>query len=301
MERNLRQRLTLGPILLLGLAGVLLFDFYIERWTRDLLPHLPEGIRGAGVLLLLLVIALPATRELANLFTATSVRPYRMIAVAGVASLLLHAWLTQFPFFKPIGASMLAFIVVAVMLLAAMKRAISRDPHESVTAMAGTVLAVLYLGGLSWFLVALRVKSGETMFDAPFIGSTAHVLMILLAVKFTDIGAFFTGRAFGRHKLIPWLSPKKTWEGLVGGLLTAAAIGAVCAPMIVHLTWVKGAIFGLVIGGVGQLGDLLESMMKRDAEIKDSGPNVPGFGGVLDLIDSPLLAAPVAYLLFSLL
>jgi len=129
--------------------------------------------------------------------------------------------------------------------------------------------------------------------------------MVLLCVKFTDIGAYFGGRALGRHKLIPWLSPGKTWEGLFFGLLTAAAVGALLARWMdlrrgYELPWWKGAIFGGVIGGIGQLGDLLESLMKRDAEVKDSGSLIPGFGGVLDVIDSPLLAAPFAYLLFSL-
>jgi phosphatidate cytidylyltransferase len=130
------------------------------------------------------------------------------------------------------------------------------------------------------------------------------ILMILLCVKFTDIGAYFGGRALGRHKLIPWLSPGKTWEGLFFGVLTAGAVGALCSPWInppsYHLDWWKGLIFGIVIGGIGQLGDLLESMMKRDAEVKDSGTLVPGFGGILDIIDSPLLAAPFAYIMFSL-
>src|SRR5438874_3131046 len=132
--------------------------------------------------------------------------------------------------------------------------------------------------------------------------------MILLVVKFTDIGAYFGGRAFGRHKLIPWLSPGKTWEGLVWGLITAGIVGALCTyPWrgpgkypIPHVPPIKGFIFGVIIGGIGQLGDLLESLMKRDAEVKDSGRLVPGFGGILDIIDSPLLAAPFAYLLFSL-
>jgi len=119
-------------------------------------------------------------------------------------------------------------------------------------------------------------------------------------VKFTDIGAFFGGRAFGKTKLIPWLSPGKTWEGLIFGLLTAGIIGAVSARWLPNVHPIKGFGFGVIIGGIGQLGDLLESLMKRDAEVKDSGKLVPGFGGILDIIDSPLVAAPFAYLLFSL-
>jgi phosphatidate cytidylyltransferase len=160
------------------------------------------------------------------------------------------------------------------------------------------VLSTLYLGGLAWFLVALRVK--HSRHDDGFHGSTMVILMILLVVKFTDIGAFFGGRAFGRHKLIPWLSPGKTWEGLVCGVLTAGVVGAICARYITNLPWGKAFVFGIVIGAIGQLGDLLESLMKRDAEVKDSGKLIPGFGGILDVIDSPLLAAPFAYLVFSL-
>jgi phosphatidate cytidylyltransferase len=160
--------------------------------------------------------------------------------------------------------------------------------------MAGTVLATLYLGGLAWFIMAIRVKHA-----VGFNGSTKIILMLLLAVKSTDIGAYFGGRAIGRHKLIPWLSPGKTWEGLICGLITAALVAMAFAQAIHQPPW-KAALFGACIGAIGQLGDLLESLMKRDADVKDSGKLIPGFGGVLDVIDSPLFAAPFAYLWFSI-
>jgi phosphatidate cytidylyltransferase len=300
MEPALRNRLLFGSIMLASLFGVLWLDWAFEQWTRPWMHGrygVNYGVGGLGILLLLMVITPLATVELARLFSAEHVKPYQFIAGAGSGALLFHAFLTQFPPFQKIAASTLAFVVVFVMLLTALRRALHKETQEAIVTMAGTVLATLYLGGLGWFLMAIRVKHGES---SGFDGSTSKIVMILLCVKFTDIGAYFGGRAFGKHKLILWLSPGKTWEGLLFGLITAAVVGVICATQIEQLPWNKGLIFGLVIGGIGQLGDLLESMMKRDAEVKDSGSLIPGFGGVLDVIDSPLLAAPFAYLLFSL-
>lgn len=300
MEAALRNRLTFGPLMLGTLFALLWLDYRAEHWTSTWIASngYTHGVGGVGLLILLLLVLPLATMELAALFTAERIRPYSLIAVAGSWSLVFHAFLTQFPRFQPIAASTLAFIIVLVMLLAALRRAWSKQTHEAITHMAGTVLATMYLGGLAWFLVALRVKHS----DRPdgFHGSTMVLLMILLVVKFTDIGAYFGGRALGRRKLIPWLSPGKTWEGLWCGLFTAGVVGAVCAHWILNLAWHKAFLFGILIGGIGQLGDLLESLMKRDAEVKDSSRLIPGFGGVLDVIDSPLLAAPFAYLVFSL-
>lgn len=300
MESSLRNRLTYGPIMLIGLFSLLLLDHKAQGWTVAWNPYRERGVAGIGLLILLLLILPPATVELATLFTAERVKPYRVLSIVGSGALVVHAFCTQFPAFKDVAASALAFIIAFVMLFAALLRAWNRQTQEAIVRMAGTVLATLYLGGLGWFLVALRVKGSKHV-----QGSTMLILMILLCVKFTDIGAYFGGRALGRRKLIPWLSPGKTWEGLFFGLLTAGAVGAACSPFIdprrgYSLPWWKGAIFGAVIGGIGQLGDLLESLMKRDAEVKDSGRLIPGFGGVLDVIDSPLLAAPFSYLLFSL-
>jgi phosphatidate cytidylyltransferase len=305
MEQSLRNRLTFGPIMLAALLGLLALDHWAELATRTwAVPgkQADYGVGGLGILLLLIIVLPPAVLEVTALFTAEHVRPYRTIAALGAGSLVAHAFLTQFLWFQDLSASIFAFIIVGVMLAAALRRAKSRQTQEAIVRMAGTVLAALYLGGLGWFLMALRVKHAKGSHD--FNGSTMVVVMILLVVKFTDIGAYFGGRALGRHKLIPWLSPGKTWEGLLIGMLTAGAIGALCAIWIhlptYTLPWWKGFIFGFILGGIGQLGDLLESLMKRDADVKDSGRLIPGFGGILDVIDSPLLAAPFAYLLFSL-
>jgi phosphatidate cytidylyltransferase len=299
MEKSLQNRLTYGPMMLAALFLLLWLDHKAQIWTRGVIPG---GIGGTGLVVLLLIILPIATAELATLFTAEKIRPYRTLSAIGSGLLVLHAFCTQFAFFRPVAASSLAFVIVFVMLAAALMRALDQETQGAIHRMAGTVLATMYLGGLGWFLIALRVKHSSA--NHTFNGSTGIVLTILLTVKFTDIGAYFGGRATGRHKLIPWLSPGKTWEGLGWGLATAAGIGVICSryvrPSDFHFQWWKGAIFGAVIGGVGQLGDLLESLMKRDAEVKDSGRLVPGFGGILDIIDSPLLAAPFAYLLFSL-
>ena len=162
-----------------------------------------------------------------------------------------------------------------------------------------TMLAVVYLGAGAALMFAIRMDGR--------LGVPALVLF-LAAVKFTDIGAYFTGTAIGRHKLIPWLSPGKTWEGLAGGLAAAAGISVLAVWAFRHvasshlsLSYVQAAIFGVVVGGIGQFGDLSESLLKRSAQVKDSGALVPEFGGILDILDSPLLAAPAAYVLLAVM
>ena len=121
---------------------------------------------------------------------------------------------------------------------------------------------------------------------------------MIFVPKCCDIGTYFTGRYLGRHRMTPLLSPKKTWEGLAGGLVAAMATALLVGWLIVPL-FRRGAgeavLFGLVVGVAGVLGDLAESLIKRDCGAKDASQVVPGFGGVLDVVDSVLFAAPVAY------
>src|ERR1700722_18143318 len=172
MQQALRNRLIYGSIMLAALMALLYFDHWIEAhtygWVKapninslDAYPGLPGsqfGLAGVGLLLLLMFLLPLATREAAQLFAAEQIRPYRFLAALGSGLLVVHAFLTQFPWFQHIAASTLAFIIVFTMILAALRRASGGHTEEAITHMAGTVLAMLYLGGLAWFIMALRVK-----------------------------------------------------------------------------------------------------------------------------------------------
>jgi phosphatidate cytidylyltransferase len=162
-------------------------------------------------------------------------------------------------------------------------------------------------------IVALRLLTDENG-DGRF-GMLALVSLIA-TVKMSDTGQYFVGRLIGRHKLAPLVSPGKTWEGAIGGFIfaigTAWLIFAWAAPRMVDVPvtsmplsatpigGIRITLFALAVAGAGLLGDLAESMLKRDAGVKDSSTWMPGFGGVLDLLDSLFGAAPVAYLFWAL-
>jgi phosphatidate cytidylyltransferase len=144
------------------------------------------------------------------------------------------------------------------------------------------------------FLAQLRWLDGAQAYKP-----VTSLALAIFVPKCCDIGAYFTGRLLGRHPMSPVLSPKKTWEGLAGGLLLSAGV-AVAINRLPSVPALRGgdlsaAGFGLVVGGIGALGDLAESLIKRDCRRKDASQVVPGFGGVLDVVDSIVFAAPVAY------
>ena len=129
-----------------------------------------------------------------------------------------------------------------------------------------------------------------------------RVLVTLLAVVLSDTGGYVTGVFFGKHPMAPSVSPKKSWEGFVGSLVWTAAGSAVALHFLIDgAGWWQGAIFGLAVSGASVLGDLGESLIKRDLGIKDMSNLLPGHGGLMDRLDSILLAAPTAYAVLSLL
>lgn len=124
-----------------------------------------------------------------------------------------------------------------------------------------------------------------------------RIVVFVLVTVFSDIGGYAVGVKLGRHPMAPSLSPKKSWEGFAGSVLTCAVVGAVSLPLLLGGRWWAGAVLGVVAAGAATLGDLIESSIKRDLGIKDMGTLLPGHGGLMDRLDSLILVAPVAWAL----
>jgi phosphatidate cytidylyltransferase len=127
-----------------------------------------------------------------------------------------------------------------------------------------------------------------------------RALMFLVLTVCSDVGGYFAGILIGRHQLAPAISPKKTWEGLGGSIAACLAGGAILLPWLLHGRVWQGLILGAAAAGVATLGDLVESMIKRDLQLKDMGSVLPGHGGILDRLDSLLVMAPVVWLLLTI-
>src|SRR6478609_7435108 len=143
----------------------------------------------------------------------------------------------------------------------------------------------IFLGGFASMMLA-----------APGDGRQRIVVFILVTV-FSDIGGYAVGVLFGRHPMAPSLSPKKSWEGFAGSVVTCAAVGAISLPLLLGGLWWAGAILGVAAASGATLGDLIESSIKRDLGVKDMGALLPGHGGLMDRLDSLVVVAPIAWAL----
>jgi phosphatidate cytidylyltransferase len=283
----LRTRLWMGALLIAAAAGVLVVDQRFEPWYPFLL-------------LLVLGLSLLACFELRHLLGAGP-RPPAAICYTAVSALVLANWPAHLARTLSLPwdldpwhwiSGVFAGVVLAAFLV---EMATFREPGGCVTRIALAVWIAAYLGLLPSFLLQLRWQDGPA--DGGGNLGTLALALAIFVPKSCDIGAYFTGRLLGRHRMTPVLSPKKTWEGAAGGLTTSvlAAIGIhALGPVFRGGAW-AAAGFGLTVGLAGMLGDLAESLIKRDCRRKDASQVVPGFGGVLDVVDAVLFAAPVAY------
>ena len=154
---------------------------------------------------------------------------------------------------------------------------------------ATTILGFIYCGWFPLHLMFLRELSSDRFHDG-----LGFVVMMFTAILLTDIGCYYAGRHLGKHKLAPVVSPNKTIEGSIGGMISAV-IGAVIVSYFIEYEWYYAVIIGLICTVFAQIGDLCESLIKRDAGVKDSGDTLPGHGGFLDRTDSFIFTIPVMY------
>ena len=276
-------------------------DSALRRFLKaDIVPRLAVILLGVpclflitmrgGVFFLLLVdlIIFLGLREFYILMKAKGYEPFEALGYFCALAISSYAWHQ--------GVAV-PLILTASLLLIMIREVFRRRVTRSLGHMAVTVFGIMYVGWLGSHLVLLRQLPG-TVGVQDGIGARLVFLAALLTWA-TDTAAYLVGVAIGRHKLIPRISPNKTVEGGIGGLLGAALAGWICTRTFTpFLTPLAGTLLGVAVGFVGQLGDLVESLIKRDAGIKDSAELIPGHGGILDRFDSLLFTVPVLYYYF---
>ena len=252
-----------------------------------------------------------------------------------VGVLLAAAVLVSLYLWKPlfVGLAALAAVVALVELVAALAPTGVRVPLPPVVVGGVAIVGAAYAGGTDGLVVAFVLTCvvtaawrgvegvhgfvrdttaavfclayvplliGFAMLMAARSDGAGLVVAVILLVACSDTGGFFVGSRLGRHRLAPLVSPKKSWEGLAGSVVLTAAVGALAVPALVDVTWWQGLVLGLAVVASATVGDLGESLVKRDLGIKDMSNLLPGHGGLLDRIDSLLVTIPVAWVLFTL-
>lgn len=270
---TLQTRVILGVIMFAAFFGVLSLDFMIGT---DI---------GFGCLATFAGII--GLYEFYNIVGKNGFSPFRISGIVTGAVLFVVYWFSvrnQLPaechFLRQE-----IFIVLIFWLLVV--QAFRRGTKDAVKNISVTIFGILYIFFLLSFAVTLRyLHNGVCM-----------LIMVLLVSKFGDIGGYLLGRKYGKHKLAKVISPNKTIEGacfsLLFSVLIAVIFSLIPATRLFSLSW--SIVFGIIVGFSALLGDLAESLLKRDSNVKDAGSLVPAFGGVLDVIDCLLISMPVAY------
>ncbi len=250
--------------------------------------------RTNGALAVVTAVSALTLREFYRLATAAGDGPFSGLAIGFGAAITLAPWL------EARWGHPLAGLLPAAVLVFTCRMFLERPPEKRIEALASTLFGLFYVAVMLQYFVKLLTPGPEGLG-----GPTSRLVLCLWVVavtKFCDVGALLTGMAIGRHPLAPLTSPKKTWEGAVGGIGVAMGVGALVAwlgrgVLPAGVTPVRALLIAAPIAVVGIVSDLVESVLKRRAALKDSGGGIPGIGGIFDLSDSLILAAPLGYFL----
>jgi phosphatidate cytidylyltransferase len=285
----LHWRLILGTLLIAAVGGLCWLDFH-------------AATPGIWFMPIALLLAALASQEVLCLLAAREWHPIPAVVYVGNLAIVASNFVPVLRGeMRPNAWGFVAFtLMILVAFIGEMRR--YTQPGKSMIQVGLTILALAYVGLLISMLCQLRFVLG------PRAGLVALASLIVV-VKFGDIGAYTVGRLIGRTKMVPVLSPGKTWEGaagavvfsILGGLLMIAGLLPAVTEPSIRFPWYFAILYGIAVGIAGMLGDLAESLFKRDMGRKDSSDWMPGFGGVLDILDSVLFAAPVAFLAWQIM
>jgi phosphatidate cytidylyltransferase len=281
----LKYRLIFGSLMTAAFIGIVLLNGYYDHSLSGVQAY-DKTYRGTLVVVLVALLMIPALFELSTLAGAKGVKILLPVSIPASVLISTSYYWPFFVFTFDIFTLFLAITLMGCFLYQRIRYGLS----GVLTNCGAACFSIIYLGLLSAFVPAAYVDFGPW-----------HMLMLVFVVKCCDIGAYTAGRLFGKHKFSPVISPKKTWEGMAGGVILASLVAVAFAIIFGIMSWKLAIVFGVVFAFIGQLGDLAESMLKRDAETKDASNSVPGFGGILDVVDSILISAPFGYLFFSFL
>ena len=255
----------LTSILIVTLVALVIFFF--PNWVFSLLASLMIGI---------------ALSEFFNLVAKKNIFVYKYFGV------IIGMCVPLIIYFQMGGEGYFAlepfFIVIACFFIFVLQF-IRRDSSQALASIAVTLFGLLYIAWLFSFFIKIKFLPNGALL----------VAFLVLVTKIGDVGAYLVGSAIGRHNLIPRISPHKTVEGTIGGLAFSVMAAVASKSYLPDFSYAHLVVLGALLGMLAQVGDLAESLLKRDCGVKDSGSVFSGFGGMLDLIDSLLFTTPIFY------
>ncbi len=264
-DNNSLTKRILTSVLLLTLVGLVIFCF--PNWIFSILASVMIGIALSEFFSLV---------EKKNIF----VYKYFGVIVGMCVPIIIYfqmggeGYFTLEPF----------FIVIACLFIFVLQF-IRRDGSQALVSIAVTLFGLLYIAWFFSFFIKLKFLPNGALL----------VVFLILVTKMGDVGAYLVGNTIGKRSLIPRISPHKTIEGTIGGLAFSIMTAAASRSFLPKFSYAHLIVLGVLLGILAQVGDLAESLLKRDSEVKDSGAILSGFGGILDLIDSLLFTAPIFY------
>ncbi|HIJ67670.1 MAG TPA: phosphatidate cytidylyltransferase [Planctomycetes bacterium] len=284
----IKHRLLFGSLMAAAFAGLMFLDGGLDGSLTLAAANRP--IQASILCVLIILLAIPAQLELFHLIGKTGAVVFRPIVTAA-AIFLATGWYWRQFFSNPLVFHLyyVLFVTAFSLFSLLLYQGLGFGPNGAIANCSAGFFAVFYLGFLAGFVLGIRIDFGLW-----------QLLMFVFAVKSSDIGAYAIGSLLGNRKFSPKISPGKSWEGLAGAVVFALIVAVLFSYFCGIMNMWSAVIFGTCFGVLGQFADLAESMIKRDAGQKDASKTVPGFGGILDIIDSLLVTAPLAYLFFTL-